>query len=184
MSLRNLIRKLQQRRSLKIHWRIQRSGGKNRRRMPDLLWPVWRPVRPVHLGFLKKIPETTKRRGRVSSNSWPSMRRKEVLRKRRSDQIKPKIQILHRSIVSNRLLMCNKVIMLLRHIHLVGRLLHGSGRILTITHLWIIVECICIHILFNILLYIQVMVPLKDQLLLAIIWLKANLTAARSVRKT
>ena len=40
------------------------------------------------------------------------------------------------------------------HIHLVGRLLHGSGRILTITHLWIIVECICIHILFNILLYI------------------------------
>ena len=112
------------------------------------------------------------------------MRRKELLRNRRSDQIKLKIQIHHRSIVSNRLLMFNKVIMLLRHIHLVGRLLHGSGRILTITHLWIIVECICIHILFNILLYIQVMVPLKDRLLLAIIWSKANLIAARRVRKT
>ena len=135
-------------------------------------------------GISKKILETTKRRGRVSSNSWPSMRRKELLRNRRSDQIKLKIQIHRRSIVSNRLLMCSKVIMFLRHIHLVGRLLHGSGRILTITHLWIIVECICIHILFNILLYIQVMVPLKDRLLLAIIWSKANLIAARRVRKT
>ena len=131
LTIRNLIRKLQQRRSLKIHRRIQRSGGKNRRRTPDLL----RPVRPVHLGFLKKIPETTKRRGRVSSNSWPSMRRKELLRNRRSDQIKLKIQIHHRSIVSNRLLMCNKVIMLLPHIHLVGRLLYSSGCILTTTHL-------------------------------------------------
>ena len=40
------------------------------------------------------------------------------------------------------------------------------------------------HILFNILLYIQVMVPLKDRLLLAIIWSKANLITARRVRKT
>ena len=134
--------------------------------MPDLLRSVWRPV---HLGFLKKIPETTKRKGRVSSNSWPSTRRKELLRNRRSDQIKLKIQIHHRSIMSNRLLMFNKVIMLLRHIHLVGRLLHGSSRILTITHLWIIVEYTCIHILFNIFLHIQVMVPFKDRLLLAII---------------
>ena len=40
------------------------------------------------------------------------------------------------------------------------------------------------HILFNILLYIQVMVPLKDRLLLAIIWSKANLIATRRVRRT
>ena len=118
----------------------------------------------------KKNLKTPKRKDRVLSNSSPSMRRKELLRDRRSDQIKLKIQIHQRSIVSNRLLMCNKVIILLHHIHLVCRLLHGSGRILAITHLWIIVECICIHALFNILLYIQVMVLLKDRLLLAIIW--------------
>ena len=112
------------------------------------------------------------------------MKKKELIRNRRSNQIKLKIQIHHRIIVSNRLLMFNKIIMLLRHIHLVGRLLHGSGRILTITHLWIIVECICIHILFNILLYIQVMVPLKDRLLLAIIWSSKMLIAARRMRRT
>ena len=56
----------------------------------------------------KKNSKTTKRRGRVSSNSWPSTRRKELLRNRTSDQIKLKIQIHQRSIVSNRLLMCER----------------------------------------------------------------------------
>ena len=49
---------------------------------------VWRPV---SLRALEKILETLKRKGRVSSNSWPSMRRKELLRNRRSNQIKLKI---------------------------------------------------------------------------------------------
>ena len=111
------------------------------------------------------------------------MRKKELLRNRRSDQIKLKVQIHHQNIVSNRLLMYNKVIILLHHIHLVGRLLHGSGRIFTITYLWITVECICIHTLFNILLYIQVMVLLKDRLLLAIIWSEATLNAVKMVRR-
>jgi len=44
----------------------------------------------------------------------------------------------------------------------------------------IIVECICSRIL-NILLHVQVMVFHKDRLLLAIIWSKANLIAARMV---
>ena len=132
---------------------------------------------------MEKKSKTPKRKGRVLSNSSPSMRRKELLRDRRSDQIKLKIQIHQRSIVSNRLLMCNKVIMLLRHIYLVSRLLHGFGRILTIIHLWTIVECICIHILFNILLHVQIMVFLKDRLLPAMIWSKANLIAAKMVRK-
>ena len=136
-----------------------------------------------HSESSRKIPETPKRKGRVSRNSWPSMRRKELLRNRRSDQIRLKIQIHHRSIMSNRLLMCNKIIMLLCHIYLVSRLLHDSGRILIITHLWIIVECICIHTLFNILLYIQIMVLLKDRLLLVIIWSKANLNAVKMVRR-
>ena len=111
------------------------------------------------------------------------MRWKKKLRNKRSDQIKLKIQNNRQSIVSNRLLICNKIIMFLRHIYLVRRLLHGSGRILTITHLWIIVECICVHTLFNILLYVQVMVLLKDRLLLAIIWSKANLNAVKMVKR-
>ena len=49
--------------------------------------------------------------------------------KKRPDQVKDTNPSSERR--EQRLLMCNKVIMLLRHIHLVGRLLHGSGRILT-----------------------------------------------------
>ena len=111
------------------------------------------------------------------------MKRKELPRGRRSTQIKLRMQNHRQSLVSNWLLLCNKVITLLHHIYLVSRLLHDSVRILTITRLWIIVECICIHTLFNILLHIQVMVLLKDWLLLAIIWSKANLRAAKMVRK-
>ena len=111
------------------------------------------------------------------------MKRKELPRGRRSNQIKLRMQNHRQSLMSNRLLLCNKVITLLHHIYLVSWLLHGFGRILIITHLWIIVECICIHTLFNILLYIQVMVLLKDRLLLAIIWSKANLNAVKMVRR-
>ena len=118
-----------------------------------------------------------------SAKKRPSFKEKELLRSRRNDQIKLRMQNPRRSLVSNRLLLCDKVIMLLHHICLVSRLLHGSGRILTITRLWTIVEYICIHVLFNILLYVQVMVPLKDRLLLAIIWSKANLIAAKMVRR-
>ena len=111
------------------------------------------------------------------------MRRKESLKNRRGNQVKLRIRSHRRGIVSNRILIHVKVSILLFHIHLVNRLLHGFGRILIITHLWTIVECICIHILFNILLHVQVMVFLKDRLLLAIIWSKANLIAARMVRR-
>ena len=186
----------------KLHQKVQHSGGKIRRRAPGLYRPVWpvplevqrsggmsnkkvlslhRSVWPAILRALEKIPKMPKRKDRVSNNSWPSMKRKELLRNKRSDQIKIKVQIHHQSIVSNRLLMCNKVIILLRNIHLVGQLLHGSGRILTTTHLWIILECICVHTLFNIFLHIQIMMSLKDRLLLAIIRSKANLIAVKMV---
>jgi len=175
LSLRNLIRKLQQRRSLKIHWRIQRSGGKNRRRAPGLLrpvWPVWRPVWPVDLEFLERIPETRKKKkGRVLKNSWPNMRIKESSRSRGNDRTKSRIQIRHRP-KSNRV--WAKVI------HLMDRLLHGIAGILVIC-LWIIVGCTCSHIIFIILLYIQALLH-KDRL--AIIWSKRTLIAARSVRRT
>ena len=155
LSLRNFIRKLQQRRSLKIHWIIQCSGGKNRRRTPDLL----RPVRPVHLGFLKKSRNNKKERPSFKQLLAKYKEKGATQKqKKRPDQVKDTNLSSERR--EQQLLMCNKVIMLLRHIHLVGRLLHGSGRILTSTHLWIIVECIYVHILFNIFLHIQVMVPL------------------------
>ena len=184
-------RKFQWRGPLKLHRKVQHSGGKIRKRAPALHRPVWpvrkpvwpvplevqcsggtssekrmglhKPFWPVPLGVLEKIPEVPRRKeGRVSRNPWPNMRIKELIRSTRSNQIKLRIQNHHRIIMNNRLLIYNKVIMLLHHIYLVSRLLHGSGRILTITHLWIIVECICVHIIFNILLHIQVMVPLKD----------------------
>ena len=88
----------------------------------------------------RKNSRNAKKKRPSLSNSWPSLRKKELLRNRRSDQIKLKVQIHHQGIVSNRLLMCNKVIILLHHIHLVGRLLHVSGRILAITHLCIVVH--------------------------------------------
>ena len=87
----------------------------------------------------------------------------------------------HQDLASNWILVHLKVTVLLCHIQY--RLLYGFGQILVITHIWIIVECICIHTLFNILLYIQAMVLLKDRLLLAIIWSKANLNAVKMVRR-
>ena len=66
----------------------------------------------------KNSRNNMKKEGRVLKNSWPNMRRKESSRGRGNGRTKLKIQIHHRCIVSNRLLMFNKVIMLLRHIHL------------------------------------------------------------------
>ena len=206
----NRSRKSQRGSPLKLHRKVPHSEGKIRRRAPGLtrlVWqvlkPIWpvplevqcsgstssekrtglhRPVWLVPLGALEKTPEAPRRKeGRVSRNPWPNMRRKELIRSTRINQIKLRIQNHHRIIMNNWLLIYNKVIMLLHHIYLVSRLLHGSGRILTITHLWIIVECIYIHTLFNILLRIQVMVPLEGRLLLVIIWSRANPIAAKMV---
>ena len=123
-----------------------------------------------------------RREGRVLKNSWPNMRRKESLKNRRG--IRVKLRIRSRDIVSNRILIHVKVIMLLRRIHLVNRLLHGFGRILAIIYIWIIIGWVWNHILFNILLYIRVVTHHKDQLLLAIIWSERILIAARKVRRT
>ena len=60
-----------------------------------------------------------------------------------------------------------------------GRLLLGIVGILVICF-WIIVGCTCSHIIFIILLYIQVLLR-KDRL--AIIWSKGTLIAARSVEE-
>ena len=146
------------RRSLKAQ---EYSGGKTRRRRPTTSRPVWLataavwpvlpvwpvvgpvwPVRPVNLGTAPRS-----RQGRVFRNSWPNMRRKGVLRDRRGDQAKSRIRYHRQNIKSNRV----KVIVL----HLVDRLLHRIAGILTFIHLWIIVGCICNHIIFNILIYIS-----------------------------
>jgi len=97
-------------------------------------------------------------------------------------QIKLRIRSHRWSIKSSRILVHIKVTMLLCHIHLMDQLLHSFGRILATMRLWIIVGCICSHIIFNILLFIQV-VPYKDRLLLAIIWSKETLIAVRRVRR-
>ena len=103
------------------------------------------------------------------------MRKRGVLRDRRGDQVKQRIRDHHQNIKSNRV----KVIML----HLVDRLLHGIAGILTFIHIWIIVGCICSHIIFNILLCIQIMHCHEDRLLLAIIWTNKMLIAARRMRR-
>ena len=68
-------------------------------------------------------------------------------------------------------------------LHLMDRLLHGIAGVLTFIHLWIIVGCICSHITFSILLYIQIMLHHKDRLLLAIIWSKKMLIATKGLRR-
>ena len=74
--------------------------------------------------------------------------------------------------------------MLLHYIHLVSRLLQGFGRILAIIHLWIIAECICNHISFNIILHLQIMEHHKDRLLLIMIWSEVYLLMVKEVRTT
>ena len=105
------------------------------------------------------------------------MRRKEPSRRRRGSKLKSRIQSYRQSIKNNRILTLDKVIKLL--CHLISQLLHGIAGILVIC-LWIIVGCTCSHIIFVILLYIQVLLH-KDRLV--IIWSKKTLIAAKSVRR-
>ena len=107
------------------------------------------------------------------------MRRRELSRSRRNGQRKPKVPNQCQHLVSNQILTYVKVMVLLRQI--MSRLLHGSGHILVIIHLWIIVGYICNHIIFNILLCIQIVFH-KDRL--AIIWSRKTLIAAMRVRRT
>ena len=118
--------------------------------------------------------------GRVSKSSWPNMRRREPLRGRRDSKTKLRMRNHHQGIKSNRNLTQVKVIMHL----LVNRLLHGIAGIPTFIRLWIIVGCICNHITFNILLYLQIMLHHKDRLLPAMIWSKKILIAAKRMRRT
>jgi len=86
--------------------------------------------------------------------------------------------------VSNWIFSHVKVIMLLHRIHFVSWLLQGVGRILSIIHLWIIAECICNHISFNIVLHLQIMEHHKDRLLLIMIWSEVYLLMVKEVRRT
>ena len=103
---------------------------------------------------------------------------KELLRRRRSSQVKPRIWDHDRNFKSNRFVDHIKVIMLSR---IMGRLLPGF--ILTFIRPWITVGCICNHITFNILLCIQIMLHYQNRLLLAIIWSSKMLIAARRMRR-
>jgi hypothetical protein len=107
------------------------------------------------------------------------MRRRELPRNRRGSWTRPRIWSLQRNIRSNQILIQVKVIVW----HSMARLLHGIAGILTFIRPWIIVECICNHIIFNILLCIQIMLHHKDRLSLAIIWSKKILIAAKRMRR-
>ena len=113
------------------------------------------------------------------------MRSKELLRRRRhreNDQSKLRIRRHHQDLASNEILVHLKVTVLLCHTQ--NQLFHSFGRIRIIIRLWIIVGCTCSLTLFNILLYIQIVVHQKDRLLLAIIRSERILIAARRVRRT
>ena len=73
-------------------------------------------------------------------NFWPSIRRKQPLKSRRGGQVKLRIRSYDRDSGRNWIFVHVKVIMLLHHIHLMGRFLIGFGRILAITHLCIVVH--------------------------------------------
>ena len=106
------------------------------------------------------------------------MRRRGLLRDRKDDQARSRIRSPHRSIRSNRVLIKDKVIR-----HPMGRLLHGIAGFLNLICLCIIVGFICNHIIFNILLCIQIMLYHKDRLFLAMIWSNRILIAAKRMRK-
>ena len=176
-------------RLLELQQSLQHSGGSAKKRRPAAIWPV-RPVRravwpvhravwPVHPVSLEIPPMLNLEQGQASKSSWPSMRRREQYRSRRNGQMKPKVPNQHQHLVGNRILAYVKVIVLLCQI--LSRLLRGSGHILIIIHLWIIVGCICNHIIFNIFLCTQIVFH-KDWL--AIIWSKKILIAARRVKRT
>jgi len=72
--------------------------------------------------------------------------RREPPRNRGDGQTKPRMRSHNQDLVSNRILVHVKVIVLLCHTQ--GRLLHGFGCILVIIRLWIIVGCIYYAVLF------------------------------------
>ena len=113
---------------------VWRRQGKKKQRRPvrQPVWLVQRPVWPVHPVSLEILPRPRTKQGRALKSLWPNMRRKEPPRSRRDGQTKLKIQSHRSSITCNRIL---KVIMLLCHVHLTDRLLHGFGRILIVIHL-------------------------------------------------
>jgi hypothetical protein len=134
---------------------------------------VLKPARPVRLGILEKVPKTRRRGGRALKNSYPDIRRRELLKSRRVDQVKLKMQGHCQNITSNRIFTNNKVSMPLHHIVLLDRLCLGFGRILVITRHMITTWYTFNHILFNILFHIQIMVHHNYRLLLIVIWPKA-----------
>ena len=134
-------------------------------------------MHPIDLG---DSPRLKLEQGRALKSSWLNMRRKELPRSRRDGQTKSRTQSQHQRLVSNQIFAHVKVIVLLCHIQ--GWLLHCLGHIPVITHLWIIIGCICNLITFNILLCIQVVYHL-DRLLLATIWSKEIFIAARRVKR-
>ena len=109
------------------------------------------------------------------------MRSKELLRRRRNRwDGQAKLRMRHyQDLASNWILVRLKITVLLCHTQ--DQLFHGFGRILLVIHLWIIVGCIYNHIIFNILLCIQIIFH-KDRL--AIIWSKKTLIVSKRVRRT
>ena len=104
------------------------------------------------------------------------MRRRELLR--RGDQVKSKIRSPQQNIRSNQTLIQDKLIR-----HPMNRLLRGMAGFHTLICLWIIVGFICNHIIFNIIICIQIMLYHKDRLFLATIWPNRILIAAKRMRK-
>ena len=150
------------RRPLELQQRLECPGGQSKDKktvwqVRQPIWPVLRPVWLMRLVSLEVPPRPRTRQGWASRSSWTI---KETLKSRRDGQTKLRIQRHRLGIKINWIL---KVIVLLCHIHLMYRLLYGFGHILVIIRLWIIAGCICSHITFNMLLYVQV-VPHKDLL--------------------
>ena len=123
-------------RSLELQQRLQRSGGRTRKKGPTASGPVWPvqiavlsvrpiwPVRPVNLGI---PPELKTRRGRASKSSWPNMRKREPSRNRKSNQSRLRIWNHRRNVKSDQV----KVIMP----HPMDQLLHGIAGVLTFIRL-------------------------------------------------
>ena len=133
---------------------LQRSGGKTRKSDSESTGltgsssgltgrPVTRPVGPVRPVNLEVPPKA--KHGLVLKKSWLNMRSMELSRRRRSNQVKPRMWVQHQNFKSNWFVVHIKVIIM-------GRLLPGFT--LIFIRLWIIVGCICNHITFNILLCI------------------------------
>jgi len=116
---------------------------------------------------LTSHPRNSNRRSLCKNKVRPGF--KELLTKYNKKGVtqKPQCKIIIKTLRANRFLLIK--VQVLHHTHSLDRLLHGFGRILVISHLWIIEECICNHMSSNILLHIQIVIHYKDQLLLIII---------------